>query len=106
MQVVILFQINSKLSAKPEHKADSAIIILSSGQLTSRDLYQIYQVDTQKCFNTKSDPHIALLQIRSTPLGPGLPSSATLLFNHPIRDVMSILTRQCLIQIIINSIIK
>ena len=32
----------------------------------------------------KSDIHIALLQIRSTLLGPGLPSPAMLLCNHPI----------------------
>ena len=47
----------------------------------------------QKCFDTKSDPHIALLQIRSTPLGPQLPSSAMLLLNHLIRGIMQILTR-------------
>ena len=37
--------------------------------------------------------HIALLQIRSTPLWPGLPGPATLLFNHPIRVIMTILSR-------------
>ena len=56
-------------------------------------MYQIYQADTQKCFDTKSDPPIALLQIRSTPLGPVLPGPATLLFSYPVRGIMPILTR-------------
>ena len=43
--------------------------------------------------DTKSDMDIALLQIRSTPLGPGLPCPAMLLFNHPIRGIMPILSR-------------
>ena len=43
--------------------------------------------------DTKYDTHIALLQIRSAPLEPGLPRSATLLFNHPIRGIMPILSR-------------
>ena len=37
--------------------------------------------------------HIAYLQIRSTPLWSGLPSPATLLFNHPIRGIMPIHSR-------------
>ena len=36
--------------------------------------------------------HIALLQIRTTPLGPELPGPATLLFTHPIRGIMPKLT--------------
>ena len=47
-------------------------------------MYHIYQLNPEKCFDTVSDPHIALLQIRSTPLGPGLSDFATLLFNHQI----------------------
>ena len=47
----------------------------------------------KKCTDTKSDMHIALLQIRSTPLGQGLPSPARLLFNNPIRGIMPILSR-------------
>ena len=46
-----------------------------------------------KTSHTKSDLHIALLQIRQTPLSPGLPSPATLLFDCPIRGIMPILTR-------------
>ena len=42
----------------------------------------------------KCDPHIALLQIRMTPLGLGLPSPATMLFSHSIRGIMPIISRQ------------
>ena len=52
-------------------------------------MFQTYTANAQKCLDTKSDPHKALLQIRSTPLGPGLPYCTTLLFNHPIRGIMS-----------------
>ena len=47
----------------------------------------------QKCLDTKSDPHLSLLQMRSTPLGPGFLSPATLLFNCLIRDIMPIINR-------------
>ena len=47
----------------------------------------------KKCVDTNADQHILLLQIRSTPLGQGVPNLATLLFNHPIRDIMPILNR-------------
>ena len=47
----------------------------------------------KKCFYTKGDPYIALLQIHITPLGLGLPSLASILFNHPIRDIMPIISR-------------
>ena len=47
----------------------------------------------KKCFDSKGDPHIAILQIHMTPLGPGLPNLATMLFNHPIRGIMSIINR-------------
>ena len=40
----------------------------------------------KKCMHTNADLHITLLQIRSTPLGQGLPNPVTLLFNSPIRD--------------------
>ena len=38
----------------------------------------------KKCIETNEDIHIALLQIRSTPLEPCLPNPATLLFNCPM----------------------
>ena len=38
----------------------------------------------KKCIETNDDIHIALLQIKATPLEPEPPSPAMLLFNHPI----------------------
>ena len=37
--------------------------------------------------------NLALLQIGSMPVRPGLPSSATLLFNRPIRSLMPKVSR-------------
>ena len=48
---------------------------------------------TLKCFDTKSDPHISLLLIRSTPLRSGLPSPTTLLFNCLIRGIKPTINR-------------
>ena len=45
----------------------------------------------KKCFESRGHPHIALLQICMTPLKPGLPSPATILFNHPIIGIMPII---------------
>ena len=36
---------------------------------------------------------MAMLQIRTTPLGQGLPSPATLLFKYPVRDIMPVMNR-------------
>ena len=47
----------------------------------------------KKCIETNEDIHVALLQIRPTPLKPGLPTSATLIFNCPIWGIMPILNR-------------
>ena len=47
----------------------------------------------KKYIKTNKDVHIALLQIRASPLEPGLPNPATLLFNHPICGIMSIMNR-------------
>ena len=47
----------------------------------------------KKWFDSRSDIHIALLQIRSTPLGQGLPSPATLLFNCLVGGIMPIIDR-------------
>ena len=37
---------------------------------------------------------MALQQIRTTPLGQGLPRSATLLFNHPVCSIMPVIDRK------------
>ena len=44
----------------------------------------------KKCIDTKSNIHIALLQLKSTLLGPGLLSPAMLLFNHPKTGILPI----------------
>ena len=47
----------------------------------------------KKCFDSRSDTYIALLQILMTLLGQGLASPATMLFNCPIRGIMPIINR-------------
>ena len=37
---------------------------------------------------------MALVQIHTTPLEQGLPSPATLLFNHPVHGVMPVIDRK------------
>ena len=81
------------ISQKSEHRARIFIIIPSPEQWTGRSMPQTYKANIIKCIDTKSDPHIAFLQIRLTPLGTGLPSPATLLFNHPIRGIMPKINR-------------
>ena len=46
-----------------------------------------------KCMDTTASIYLALLQVRSTPLEPRLPSPATLLFNCPISGIMPITNR-------------
>ena len=48
----------------------------------------------KKCFDTNADINLAVLQVESKPKGPGLPSPVPLLFNRPIRDKMSTLSRE------------
>ena len=91
--MVILFQIIQDILHKLEHRASILNIIPSPEEWMGGSMHQAHKVNTKNCFYTKSDPHIALLQIRSTPLGPGLPSPATLLFNHPIRSIMPTINR-------------
>ena len=47
----------------------------------------------QKCCDSGNDAHVSLLQIRTMPLGQGLPSLATLLFKHPVRGIMPVINR-------------
>ena len=60
---------------------------------TGGGLHQIYNMHHEEVFESGSGIHIALLQIRSTPLGQGLPSLATLPFNCPVRGIMPIIDR-------------
>ena len=48
----------------------------------------------KKCSDSGSDIHMALLQIQTTTLGQGLPSLATLLFNHPVCGIMPVIDRK------------
>ena len=48
----------------------------------------------KKCANSSGDIHMALLQIHTTPLGQGLPSPATLLFNCLVHSVMPVVDRK------------
>ena len=45
----------------------------------------------KKCAKSGRDIYMALLQICTTPLGPGLPSLATLLFNRQVQGIMPVL---------------
>ena len=56
-------------------------------------MYKIHKAYYEKCIKTNEDIHVALLQIRSTPLEPGLVRLATLLFNNPIQGIMPIINR-------------
>ena len=47
----------------------------------------------KKCFDSRVDPYIALLQVHMTPLGQGLSSSAAMLFNCLIKGIMPIINR-------------
>ena len=56
-------------------------------------MHEIYKCTIKIYTNTKSDTHIASFHTGSNPLGPGLPSPATFLFNHVIRGIMPILRK-------------
>ena len=47
----------------------------------------------KKSFDSRTNPHIALLLIPMTPLEQGLPSPATMLTNHLIRGIMPVFSR-------------
>ena len=74
-----------------EQAVSSSYHYQSNGQVDAGIIF--IKQTCRKGYDTKSNPHIALLQIRSTTLGPELPGPATLLFNHPIRGIMLIPTR-------------
>ena len=42
----------------------------------------------KKCSDSGGDIHMAIVQIRTTPQGQGLPSTAMLLFNCSVRGIM------------------
>ena len=63
----------------------------SSGQVEA--CIKFVKHELKKCFDSKSDPHIALLQICMIPLGQGLPSPATMLFNCLISGILPVINR-------------
>ena len=48
----------------------------------------------KKCLDSGGDIHMALLQMRTTPLGQDLPSPATLLFNCLVCGIMPVIDRK------------
>ena len=66
-----------------EHRVSYIIIIPSQKQWTGRGMYKIHEAYMKKCIESNEDIHVALLEIRSTPIEPGLLRPATLLFNCP-----------------------
>ena len=56
-------------------------------------MHQIYQMHPKIFYDSGNDVHRALLQTRTMPLGQGLPSPATLLFNHLVRGIMPVINR-------------
>ena len=61
----------------------------SNGQVEA--CIKFIKLTFKKCAESGRDINMALLQIHTTPLGPGLPSLATLLFNRQVRGIMPVL---------------
>ena len=57
-------------------------------------MYKFCEMHNQKYPDTNQDVSLALLQIRSTPIGTGLPSPTTLPFNRPIRGMLPQIHRE------------
>ena len=68
-------------------------VVPQSKQWAGRGFHQIYQMHHEKCHESGNDVHIALLQIRTTPLGQGLLSPPTTLFNCLVRGIMPVMNR-------------
>ena len=75
----------------PEHLSCRAIIIQPSEQKESRGMHQVCKVD-----------NMALLQIKTTPMVPSLPSLATLLFNRFARDLLPKFSRPPMVSTIMK----
>ena len=54
-------------------------------------MYQVCKMYIQKCTDSGGDINMVLLQIHTTPLGQGLPSPATLMFNRQVCSIMPVL---------------
>ena len=82
---LLLFQKDQNLLQQTKHRACHIIVIPPLKQWMSGILYKVCEVH-EKCNNTDTNP--ALLQIRSTPVGLGLASLSTVVFNQPLRGLM------------------
>ena len=89
MQGLILCQINSESSAEnlySKQKVSSSFHQQSNGHAEA--CLKFVKQTMKKCFDNNTDVNLALIQIRSMPVGPGLLSPATLLFNRPMRGLV------------------
>ena len=77
--------VNTEQAASPSYHHQS------SRQVEECIIFIICNI--KKCIHIRSHVDIALLQVGSTPLVPGLPSPTTLLFNHPIRGIIPIINK-------------
>ena len=57
-------------------------------------MFKICECTIKKCLDNKNDVNLASLLIIFTPIGVGLPSLSTLLFNRPIRDPLPQVNRK------------
>ena len=95
MLAVILFQRNSEASAVVStlSKAVSSLYHHQSNRQVEAYI-KFIKCTIKKCSDSGGDVHMALLQIRTTPLGQGLPSLAMLLFNHLVCGIMPAIDRK------------
>ena len=98
MQVPTLYQINPLFckSVNIDQVTSSAYHHQSNGQVGS--LYKIYKSMFKKCADSCRDINMTLLQIHMTPLGHGLLSPATLMFNRPVSGIMPIINCKPLVE--------
>ena len=71
-----------------EYTTVNNIIVSLAEQCSSGGMYKISETHNQKCLETNQDVSVGLLQVRSTTIGAGLLSPATLLINRPIKDLL------------------
>ena len=65
-----------------QHIACSIFILQSPKQWTGRIIHSMCYENHEKYLETNADIYMALLHIRSTPIGPGLPTLAILFFQQ------------------------
>ena len=74
-----------------EQAVSSSYYHQSNGQVEA--CIKFVKCTLKKCFDSRSNLHVALLQIQITPQEQGLPRTATMLFNYLIRGIMSVINR-------------